>query len=139
MTDRVPIDETSPFFVPPLPITTAADLLRTVEEVKERKKKFDSQLLAMLPNLITSAVVKSGELAAKNEGRSLCFQLDSTEIVALLPSHVRAALDKDCNLIESCRRIRKHLGKLVKDFLMQLGFNCSVIELDSLLRINISW
>ena len=138
MTDSVPIEEKYPFFVPSL-TTTAVDLLRIVEEVKEKKRKFDSQLLAMLPNLITSAVVKSGELAAKNEGRSLCVQLDSTEIVALLPSKARAALDKDCNLIESCLRIRKHLGELVQASLMQLGFSCSVTEVDSCLRIKVGW
>jgi hypothetical protein len=142
MTEKVPFDEDSPFFSPS-PTTTASDLLRIVEEVQENKRLFDSRLLAVLPNLVASYVIRSCEAIAGVEGRSGSFELSSSNLASMLPLRALVALDKgsrdNCELLSSCCRICIDLGKMVEGILTHLDFKCHVTVHNGIMTIEIAW
>ena len=148
MTEKVPFDEDSPFFSPS-PTTTASDLLRIVEEVQENKRLFttswecDSRLLAVLPNLVASYVIRSCEAIAGVEGRSGSFELPSSNLASMLPLRALEALDKgsrdNCELLSSCCRICIDLGTMVEGILTHLDFKCHVTVHIGIMTIKIAW
>ena len=138
MPDEELFDEDHPF-VPPPPTTMASDLRRIVEEIQERKRLLDSQLLAMLPNLVASYVIKTCEGYASCELSSGTLQLSNSVLADKLPGKVLMVLDKDGDLLSSCGRISKRLGEMVQGILTHLGFKCQVTCVDSFLKIEISW
>ena len=138
MPDEAIFDESRPF-VAPSPTITASDLLRIVEEIQERKRLLDIQLMAVLPNLVASYVLSSCESAARREGRSLSFRLSPPTLVEQLPHEARKVLNKDNDLLNSCHRIRPRLGSVVQGILMHLDFICQVTDIDNVLKIEISW
>ena len=138
MPDEEPFDETHPFAAPS-PTTTASDLLWIVEEIQERKRLLDVQLLAMLPNRVASDVIKTCEGYASGEQRSGIFQMNNSVLVDKLPCKVLMVLDKDGDLLNSCGRIRQQLGERVQGILTHLGFKCQVSAIDGFLKIEMSW
>ena len=138
MSDKAIFDENHPF-VAPSPTTTASDLLRIVEEIQERKRLLDSQLLAAMPNLVASYVLRSCESVAKNEGHSLSIRLGNPTMVDQLPSEVKEVFNKDNDLLNSCHRIRSRLGLMVQGILIHLDFKCQATDVDNILKIEVSW
>ena len=138
MPDEAIFDENHPF-IAPSPTTTASDLIRMVEEIQEKKRLLDSQLMAALPNLVASYVIRTCESAARNEGRSANFRLNNSVMIDQLPLQVKDVLDRDSDLRPSCSRIRPRLGVMVQGILMHLGFLCLVTDIDDILKIEISW
>ena len=145
MTEKVPFDDDSPFFSPS-PTTTASDLLRIVEEVQENKRLFDSRLLAVLPNLVASYVIRSCEAIAGVEGRSGSFELSSSNLASMLPFRALypvEVLDKGSRdngeLLSSCYRICTDLGTRVEGILTHLDFKCHVTVHIGIMTIKIAW
>jgi hypothetical protein len=137
MPENVPFDESSPFFVPS-PTTTASNLRRIVEEIQERKRILDSQLLSVLPNLVSSYVLKTCESQASMEGMSTVIRLSPSDLVKMLPSKVTNSLVKNCDTHGSCSRILKPLGESVAGILLHLGFKVLVTS-THIMDIEISW
>ena len=139
MPENVPFDESSPFFVPS-PTTTASDLLRIVEEIQEKKRRLDSQLLAVLPNIIASHAIKGCEARASVEGRSLNIEMDSASVSQKLPPSMMASFSKDDGVLDSCYRILRPLGAEVLGIIAHLGFKCAwTMTANNKLSIEISW
>ena len=114
-----------------------------VEEVQENKRLFDSRLLAVLPNLVASYVIRSCEAIAGVEGRSGSFELSSSNLASMLPLRALEALDKgsrdNCELLSSCCRICIDLGTMVEGILTHLGFKCHVTVHNGIMTIEIVW
>ena len=114
-----------------------------VEEVQENKRLFDSRLLAVLPNLVASYVIRSCEAIAGVEGRSGSFELPSSNLASMLPLRALEALDKgsrdNCELLSSCCRICIDLGTMVEGILTHLGFKCHVTVHNGIMTIEIVW
>jgi hypothetical protein len=122
------------------PTKTASDVLKIVEEVQERKRLLDSQLLAMLPNLVASYAIAVCEARAAVEGRSVNLKMNPSELYDKLPSQVQLGLleGRESEGLDACRRILKPLGEQVQGILTHLGFTCAVASVLSL-EIEISW
>jgi len=138
MLDEEKLDENHPF-IPSSPTTTASDLRRIVEEIQERKRLLDKQLLAVLPNLVASDVLKSCEDYARGELCSGTFQMSNPVLVGKLPSPMKASYDENGDLLSSCARIRERLGEMVQGILTHLDFKCQATVVDNVLKIEISW
>jgi hypothetical protein len=138
MLDDVKFDESHPF-VAPYPTTTTSDLLRIVEEIQERKRLLDMQMLAVMPNLISNGIVRACESIARSARRSGLFYYTNRQLVDLLPPPVKRAFDKDGYLLGSCFRTQKSIGAGVQGILLHLDFQCLVVSEECSLRIEISW
>ena len=123
-----------------------------VEEVQENKRLFttswecDSRLLAVLPNLVASYVIRSCEAIAGVEGRSGSFELSSSNLASMLPFRALypvEVLDKGSRdngeLLSSCYRICTDLGTRVEGILTHLDFKCHVTVHIGIMTIKIAW
>ena len=139
MPENAPFDENSPFFAPS-PTTTASDVLRIVEEVQERKRLLDNQLMTMMPNLVASHAIMWCASQAAIEGRSVTFKMSTAELYGKIPSKIRAGIlnGRESETVNACSRILMPLAAQVQGILTHLGFTCTVTSGISL-EISISW
>jgi hypothetical protein len=110
----------SPFVAP---TTTASDLLRITEEIQDRNRSLDNRLLVILPNLVSSYVLRSCEACARIGVRSLNIKLGCPAMVDYFPLEGKEVFDRN-ELTYSCRRILHRLGPMAQSILTSLGFKC---------------
>jgi hypothetical protein len=137
--------ENTPFFTPS-PTTTAADLHKTVEDLRTRREALDRKLMAMLPNLAASHMIALGQNQADLENCSAHCVLGLSDFALMLPDPAMAELyssppsgDKDVKA--ACSRIMPEVGKVVVGILSHLDFKCKAVyeEINHQLTIDMSW